>query len=74
MSQVFKAIVIDDEPAARRIMKSLLSAYADTVSVIEEAGNGREAIEKLKRWSRIWSFGYTNARPDRLWSDRTAYT
>lgn len=48
MSQVFKAIVIDDEPAARRIMKSLLSAYADTVSVIEEAGNGREAIEKIE--------------------------
>ena len=48
MNQVFKAIVIDDEPAARRIMKSLLVAYADTVSVIEEAGNGREAIEKIE--------------------------
>lgn len=48
MNQVFKAIVIDDEPAARRIMKSLLSAFADTVSVIEEAGNGREAIEKIE--------------------------
>lgn len=48
MSQVYKAIVIDDEPAARRLMKNLLTAYQDTVMVIDEAGNGREAIEKIE--------------------------
>lgn len=48
MSQVYKAIVIDDEPAARRLMKNLLTAYHDTVMVIDEAGNGREAIEKIE--------------------------
>jgi two-component system LytT family response regulator len=48
MSQVFKAIVIDDEPAARRLMKSLLLEHADTVNVIDEAGNGREAIKKIE--------------------------
>lgn len=40
--------MIDDEPAARRLMKNLLTAYQDTVMVIDEAGNGREAIEKIE--------------------------
>lgn len=44
MSQLFKAIVIDDEPAARRLMKSMLEEHQDTVQVIGEAGNGRDAI------------------------------
>lgn len=48
MSQVYKAIVIDDEPAARRLMKNLLTPYQDIVVVIGEAGNGREAIEKIE--------------------------
>jgi two-component system LytT family response regulator len=48
MNQVFKAIVIDDEPAARRLIKSLLLDYSDTVIVIDEAGNGREAIKKIE--------------------------
>jgi len=47
MNRLFKTIVIDDEPAARRLMKSLLAEYADTIEVIGEAGNGREAIEKI---------------------------
>jgi two-component system LytT family response regulator len=47
MNQLFNAIVIDDEPAARRLMKSLLLDYADVVQVIAEAGNGREAIQKI---------------------------
>jgi DNA-binding LytR/AlgR family response regulator len=49
MSQLFKAIVIDDEPAARRLIKNLLKEYDDVVEVIEEAGNGKEAIEKIER-------------------------
>jgi len=44
MNQRFKAIVIDDEPAARRLMKSLLLDHSDVIEVIGEAGNGREAI------------------------------
>lgn len=48
MSQVFKAIVVDDEPAARRLMKSLLQEHADVVTVIDEAGTGREAIQKIE--------------------------
>lgn len=48
MSQVFKTIVIDDEPAARRLMKNLLQEHTDVVQVIDEAGTGREAIQKIE--------------------------
>jgi two-component system, LytTR family, response regulator len=48
MNQVFKTIVIDDEPAARRLMKSLLLEYADVVNVVDEAGTGAEAIQKIE--------------------------
>jgi len=48
MNQVFKAIIIDDEPAARRLMKNLLQEHSGTVQVIAEAGNGREAIQKIE--------------------------
>lgn len=48
MSPLFKAIVVDDEPAARRLMKNLLQEHADVVQVIAEAGNGGEAIRKIE--------------------------
>jgi two-component system LytT family response regulator len=48
MNQLFKAMVIDDEPVARRLMKSLLQDHKDVIEVIAEAGNGREAIEKIE--------------------------
>lgn len=48
MSQAFKAIVIDDEPAARRLMKTLLLEHRDIVEVIGEAGNGRDAIAAIE--------------------------
>src|SRR5688572_17325848 len=48
MNKVFKAIVIDDEPAARRLIKNLLQEHEAVVSVIAEAGNGREAIAKIE--------------------------
>ncbi len=48
MSLQYKAIVIDDEPAARRLMKSLLQEHSDIVMVIAEAGTGVEAIQKIE--------------------------
>jgi len=47
MNQLFKTIVIDDEPAARRLMKNLLQEHSDVVEIIGEASNGKEAIEKI---------------------------
>lgn len=48
MNQSFKAIVIDDEPAARRLMKNLLQEHAGVVEVIGEASTGEEAIQKIE--------------------------
>lgn len=48
MNQLFKAVVIDDEPAARRLMKSLLQEHKEVVEVIGEAGNGSDAIAIIK--------------------------
>ncbi|HEY0432355.1 MAG TPA: response regulator, partial [Chitinophagaceae bacterium] len=44
----YKAIVIDDEPAARRLMRSLLSEHSDIVEVIDEASSGDQAIRKVE--------------------------
>ncbi|MFN4316036.1 MAG: LytR/AlgR family response regulator transcription factor [Chitinophagaceae bacterium] len=48
MNLPFKALVIDDEPAARRLMKSLLEDHRDSVELIGEAGTGAEALEKIE--------------------------
>lgn len=48
MNQPYKAIVVDDEPAARRLMKSLLQDYSSVVTVIGEAGTGMEAIQRTE--------------------------
>lgn len=58
MNQVFKTIVIDDEPAARRLIKSLLLDHAEVVNVIDEAGTGQEAVEKIE-----------NLKPDLIFLD-----
>ncbi|HEX2847782.1 MAG TPA: LytTR family DNA-binding domain-containing protein [Chitinophagaceae bacterium] len=48
MSQVFRAILIDDEPAARRLMRNLLLEHAGLVQVVAEAGTGEEAITQIE--------------------------
>jgi len=45
---VYKTILVDDEPAARRLMKNLLQEHSHIVEVIEEAGSGKEAIRKIE--------------------------
>jgi len=47
MNQLFKTIVIDDEPAARRLMKNLLQEHSDVVEIIGEVINGTAATEKI---------------------------
>lgn len=49
MSRLYKTIVIDDEPAARRLMKSLLAEYPAIIHVVDEAGTGEEAIRKIEQ-------------------------
>lgn len=47
MNPLYRALVIDDEPAARRLMKSLLLEHEAVIEVVGEAGNGREALQKI---------------------------
>jgi two-component system, LytTR family, response regulator len=48
MNRKFKALVVDDEPAARRLMKTMLAEHADSVEIVGEAGNGGEAVRLIK--------------------------
>jgi two-component system LytT family response regulator len=48
MNQPYKAIIVDDEPAARRLMRSLLHEHRETIIILDEAGNGKDAIEKIE--------------------------
>ncbi|MFN2566343.1 MAG: LytR/AlgR family response regulator transcription factor [Gemmatimonadaceae bacterium] len=54
---VVRAVVVDDEPAARDVVVTLLAEHP-TVEVIGEATNGREAVELVRR-----------LRPDLLFLD-----
>ena len=45
---VVRAVVVDDEPAAREVVLTLLAEHP-TVQVIGEATNGREAVELVRR-------------------------
>ena len=48
MSQQFRTILVDDEPAARRLMRSLLQEHHDTVEIVGEGGNGKDAIAAIE--------------------------
>lgn len=48
MNRLFRAIIVDDEPAARRLMRSLLGEYRDVVEIIAEASGGRDAVAKIE--------------------------
>ena len=54
---IVRAVVVDDEPAAREVVTTLLAEHP-TVEVIGEATNGREAVELVRR-----------LRPDLLFLD-----
>lgn len=45
---ICSALIIDDEPLARKRMMSLLEEYADEIDVMDEAENGEQAVSKIK--------------------------
>lgn len=45
---MYKVLLVDDEPAARRTLRRLLEPYGALFNIIAEAANGREAIEKIR--------------------------
>jgi two-component system, LytTR family, response regulator len=44
--QVLKALIVDDEPIARRVLKEGLEAFPD-IEVAGEAENGKQALQKI---------------------------
>ncbi|MEW6050477.1 MAG: response regulator [Candidatus Zixiibacteriota bacterium] len=48
MDRPVRALIVDDEPLARKRIMTLLSSFAD-ITVIGEAANGVEAIEAIRR-------------------------
>jgi two-component system LytT family response regulator len=49
MNRRFSTIIVDDEPAARRIMKTLLEDHKDTIELVGEAANGNEALQLIEQ-------------------------
>jgi two-component system, LytTR family, response regulator len=46
-SRKIKAIIVDDEPPARRNLRALLKAVPD-VELVKECGNGRDAVTSIR--------------------------
>jgi two-component system LytT family response regulator len=47
MRNSFKAIIVDDEPPARRLLAELLGEHSETIHMLGEAANGSSAIELI---------------------------
>ena len=46
-SRKIKAMIVDDEPPARRNLRALLKAVPD-IELVKECGNGRDAVEYIR--------------------------
>ena len=47
-----RAVIVDDEPAARAFLKNLLNSHPD-IEVVSDAGDGLEAIELLRSGTQV---------------------
>jgi len=45
---MYKTLIVDDEPLARKRLIYLLKDFKDEIEILAEAANGDEALEKLK--------------------------
>ena len=48
MSTLIRTLIVDDEPLARRHLRTLLADHAD-ITVVGEAGNGKDAIAAIRK-------------------------
>ena len=51
MTDTFRTIIVDDEPAARRLLRFMLNDFSQTIQIVGEASNGNEAIELINRFN-----------------------
>jgi chemotaxis response regulator CheB len=64
-----RAVIVDDEPLARRTLRSFLSRHED-VAIAAECANGGEAIAAIRTHRPDLVFpGHSDARRDRLRRD-----
>jgi CheY-like chemotaxis protein len=54
----YRLLVVDDREASRRLLVKLLSSLVPQEFAIQEAANGREAVDRWERW-----------RPHLIWMD-----
>ena len=47
-ARVMKALIVDDEPIARRVLREELELFPE-VMIVGEAGDGKDALEKIAR-------------------------
>ena len=47
MEKRYTAIIVDDERPARIMLRSLLEKHNEIIEIVEEAGNGKQAIELI---------------------------
>jgi len=48
MNSIFTAIIVDDERPARLMLSSLLEKHKNTINIIGQASNGKEAIKLIE--------------------------
>src|SRR5260370_7169190 len=46
--RVMKALIVDDEPIARRVLREELELFPE-VLIVGEAGDGKEALQKIAK-------------------------
>lgn len=44
----FSALIVDDEPLARKRMRALLEGYSPEIEILGEAGSGTTAIQLIR--------------------------
>jgi two-component system, LytTR family, response regulator len=47
MSEVYRTVIVDDEPIARAGLRTLLAADAE-IELVAECGNGQQAVERIR--------------------------
>ena len=50
-----KALIVDDEPVARHVLRDELDQFPE-IEVVGEAENGKEALQKIGNWRPTWFF------------------
>ncbi len=51
-----KAVIVDDSPQARKLLRLMLQEFAPEFDIVGEAENGNTGIEAIKKSKQTWLF------------------